>query len=85
MIKVEILTAPGCVHCEEAKKIIYKVKNEFPNIKVEIIDVTENYEVAQKYMLMTAPGIAINGKLEFIGVPEEDRLRRILRELSRRE
>ena len=78
MIKVELLTMPGCGHCAAAKEILEKVKPDFPEMEVEILDVTEHHEVAQKYMLMSAPGIAINGKLEFTGGIREEKLRKRL-------
>ena len=81
MIKVDLLTMPGCGHCAAAKEILEKAKADFPEMEVEIIDVTEHPEVAQKYMLMSAPGIAINGKLEFTGGISEEKLRKRLKEL----
>lgn len=78
IVKIEILTTPDCVHCAEAKRLIEKVKRDTPNLEVKTIDLTEHPEVAQKYMLMTAPGIVIDGKLEFIGVPKEEELRKKL-------
>lgn len=82
MIKVELLTMPGCGHCAAAKETIEKIKGDFPEMEVEIVDVTENPEVAQKYMLMSAPGIVINGKLEFTGGVKEEVLRKRLEELG---
>lgn len=81
IVKIEILTTPGCVHCAEAKKLLEKVKRDTPNVEVEIIDVAEHPDVAQKYMLMSAPGIVIEGKLEYMGgVPNEEELRKKIRE-----
>ncbi len=82
MIKLELLTMPGCVHCAAAKETVEKVKTGFPEMVVEIIDVTENPEVAQKYMLMSAPGVVINGKLEFTGGVNAELLRKRLHELA---
>ena len=81
MIKLELLTMPGCAHCAAAKKTIEKIKGDFPEMSVEIVDVTENPEVAEKYMLMSAPGIVLNGKLEFTGGVTEEALRKRLNEL----
>ncbi len=36
---------------------------------------TERPDVAVKYRVMATPAIAINGKLEFVGVPGEEALR----------
>lgn len=82
MIKVELLTMPGCTHCAAAKKTIEKIKGDFPEMSVEIIDVTENPEAAQKYMLMSAPGIVINGKLEFTGGITEEAIKKRLKEIG---
>ena len=43
-------------------------------IKNEIIEITKNPKILQKYQVMTAPGIVINGKLEFTGIPKEEEL-----------
>lgn len=83
MIKLELLTMPGCVHCAAAKETVKKVKTIFPEMMVDIIDVTENPEVAQKYMLMSAPGVVINGKLEFTGGVKEEALRKKVEELTK--
>lgn len=76
MIEIELLTMPGCPHCAGAKAILEKLRKEMPDIKVTIIDVTEHPEVAQKYMLMSAPGIVINGKLEFSGGVREEAIKK---------
>jgi len=75
MMKIELLTMPGCGHCASAKVIMEKIKGDFPEMELEIIDVTEHPELSAKYMLMSAPGIVINGKLEFSGGVKEDELR----------
>ncbi len=54
--------------------LIEKAKTEVPDIEVEEIDVAANPAVAVKYRVMSTPAIAINGTLEFTGVPREDAL-----------
>ncbi len=51
--------------------MIEKAKTEVPDIHIEEIDVAA---VAVKYRVMSTPAVAINGKLEFTGVPGEDAL-----------
>jgi len=82
MIKVEFLTMPGCAHCASAKAIMEKIKPDYPEMEVETIDVAEHPEVSGKYMLMSAPGIVINGKLEFTGGVTEEQLRAKLDEVK---
>ena len=67
--KVEILTTPDCSSCSAVEKILDQEK-----IPYEIIDVTEKPEYLQKYPIFTAPGIVIDGKLEFLGIPKKDEL-----------
>ncbi|MFQ6020655.1 MAG: glutaredoxin family protein [Candidatus Aenigmatarchaeota archaeon] len=74
MAKVMILTTPGCASCETVKNMLDKMK-----VKYEVINITKNPEILKKYPIMTAPGIVINGKLEFQGVPKEEELRKKLR------
>jgi protein-disulfide isomerase len=63
--------------------LIEKAKNEVPDIRVEEIDVAANPAVAVKYRVMATPAIAINGTLQFTGVPREDALLARLREAAR--
>jgi len=45
-----------------------------PGVQVEEIDVSANPAVAVKYGVMSTPALAINGRLEFTGIPREDAL-----------
>jgi len=63
--KIEILTTPSCGNC----KVVENILDEL-NIPYDIIDVTEKPDYLEKYPIFTAPGIVINGKLEFTGVPK---------------
>ncbi|HXV51325.1 MAG TPA: thioredoxin family protein [Nitrosopumilaceae archaeon] len=65
-MKVEILTTPSCSNCSIVEKMLDDL-----GIKYDVIDVTEKPEYLQKYPIYTAPGIVIDGKLEFVGVPKK--------------
>ncbi|NND86814.1 MAG: thioredoxin family protein [Nitrosopumilus sp.] len=67
--KIEILTTPSCGNC----KIVEKMLDEL-NIDYQIIDVTEKPEYLEKYPIFTAPGIVIDDKLEFVGIPKKQEL-----------
>lgn len=73
MVSVKILTTPDCAGCEVVKKMLDELK-----VKYEVIDVTKKPEVLKKWPIMTAPGIVINGKLEFSGVPKKEELKKKL-------
>lgn len=40
MIKLQIITSPGCECCEDIKNYIKDVKKDFPELDVEIINMT---------------------------------------------
>jgi len=67
--KIQILTTPGCSNCRVVEKMLDEM-----NMSYDIIDVTEKPEYLDKYPAYTAPGIVINEKLEFIGVPKKQEL-----------
>ena len=69
--KVGVLVTPNCGNCLMVEKYL----DDF-GIKYEIIDVTKNPGILQKYPIMAAPGVVINGKLEFIGTPSKEELRK---------
>lgn len=71
MAKVEILSTPGCASCKAVEKMLDEM-----NVTYEIIDVTQHPEMLEKYPVLTAPGIVINGKLEFSGVPDREELKK---------
>ncbi len=73
MKKVQILTTPGCGGCAVVKKMLDGLK-----VRYEVIDITKNPAILQKYPVLTAPGVVIDGKLEFTGVPKEAELRKKL-------
>ncbi len=68
-MKVEILTTPDCAKCSVVEKMLDELK-----ITYDIIDVTEKPEYLEKYPIFTAPGIVINGNLEFTGIPKKEKL-----------
>ena len=68
-MKVQVLTTPDCSNCSVLEKMLDKL-----GITYDLIDVTENPEYLQKYPIFTAPGLVINEKLEFIGIPKLDEL-----------
>ncbi len=71
-MKVEVLTTPGCNNCQILEKLL-----EDLGISYNLIDVTEKPEYLEKYPVFTAPGLVINEKLEFTGIPKKDKLKKI--------
>lgn len=71
--KALLLTSPGCVHCAALKKILEKFASE-GLIVLEVIDVTSQPEVAQRYSVKSVPWLKL-GPLEFSGAQHEPELR----------
>jgi hypothetical protein len=53
---------------------IKKYENEEIVIEKLKTVLTEKPEYLEKYPIFTAPGLVINGKLEFIGIPKKEDL-----------
>ncbi len=68
-MKVEVLTTPDCSNCSVLEKMLLEI-----GISYDVIDVTEKPEILKKYPIYTAPGLVINGKLEFTGIPKKKEL-----------
>jgi len=60
-------------------KAIDEARVGLAELQFEEIDIVEHSEVAVRYGVMATPAIAINGRLEFTGVPREVALRARLR------
>ncbi len=72
-MKIQVLTTPGCSNCSILEKMLEKL-----GAKYDLIDITENPEYLEKYPIFTAPGLVINEKLEFTGIPKTDELKKKL-------
>ena len=73
-MKIQVLTTPGCSNCTILEKMLNKL-----GISFDLIDVSENPEFLERYPIFTAPGLVINGKLEFNGVPKLEDLEKIVK------
>lgn len=72
-MKVQVLTTPGCSNCKVLEKMLEQL-----GIKYDLIDVTENPQYLEKYPIFTAPGLVIDDKLEFTGIPKKEELKKLL-------
>ncbi|MCH7757473.1 MAG: thioredoxin family protein [Thaumarchaeota archaeon] len=73
-MKVEVLTTPGCSNCKVLEKMLDNL-----GMSYDLIDVTEKSEYLEKYPIFTAPGLVIDGKLEFTGIPKIEDLKKFSR------
>lgn len=84
MIEMLFITVPNCTQCAKARHVIEKVQPDFPELKVEYIDVTAHPEILQQYRVLSAPGIVLNGTLEYSGGLDEATFRARLKALAGR-
>lgn len=77
-MKIDLLTMSGCPHCAHAKQVLERVEPDYPELEVTIHDLAEEPELASRYMLMSAPGVVIDGALAFSGGLDEAELREYL-------
>ncbi|HIH09996.1 MAG TPA: hypothetical protein HA254_04995 [Candidatus Diapherotrites archaeon] len=73
MARILILSTPGCSPCAAVKKMLERIAKEMP-IELEEINVLGRPDLLEKYKFMAMPGIVIDGKLEFSGLPSEKEL-----------
>ncbi len=56
-------------------KLVEEAKSQLPGVvHLEEVDVTEHPAIAVTYRVMSTPAVAINVRLEFVGVPRADPL-----------
>jgi glutaredoxin len=75
MLKIEVITAPGCGRCARTKELLARVIRDYEGVELEEVSVTEVAEVV-KLGIMTTPAVVMNGNMEFRAHPEEEDLRR---------
>ncbi|MFA5796437.1 MAG: glutaredoxin family protein [Candidatus Woesearchaeota archaeon] len=72
-MSVIILVTPNCSGCVVVKKYLEEMK-----VKYETIDISKNPGILQKYPTMSVPTIIVNEKVEFIGTPNKEELKKIV-------
>lgn len=80
-VEVKMLHTPGCKACEKSRKTIEAVQEDY-DFTFKDVDLTDNPELAAEYQVMSAPGIVIDGELEFQGGVTEKKLRNKLDEVG---
>ncbi len=80
MVKITLVTTKACVYCPTAKKIWHDLRqtNDFD---YEEVDATSpaGQQIVQKFGIMSVPTAIIDGRVEFIGIPDKSRALTILK------
>lgn len=85
MIKVSLIRPKGCAHCEQAKRILEKLRGEYPTLTVEDIEATspEGQSLIIKHGIMSSPGILVNDEFFAMGGATENQFRQKFEELRK--
>lgn len=76
-----LLTTPGCIHCNALKIILEKLLNEGLLDALEVVDVTTEPELAERYGIKSVPWLKV-GPFEFSGAQHEPKLRAWIHRLN---
>lgn len=68
-MNVLVLTTPDCSNCQVLEKMLDDI-----DVKYQVVDVTKKPEYLEKYPIFTAPGLVIDEKLAFTGIPKKEEL-----------
>ena len=79
------LTSPGCTHCEEFQKFWHSIEKDWENVNFKEASITtpEGQEFVSKHMIMSSPGIILNGELFSTGGVDKKEFVEKLKELSK--
>ena len=83
-MKVTIITMQGCAHCGKVLKALSELQSEFPEMKIEEIDITsdEGQKLIAEHGIMSSPGVLIEEKLAFFGPRSKEEIKKVLRTSS---
>lgn len=82
---VTFLYHADCGHCRKALDTVRDELADVPDAVLRPVDVEDHPEVADRFDLRSCPGIAVDGHLEFVGVPTQQELLDCLDSLAPRE
>lgn len=83
-LRVELLKTPGCASCAGVERSWEALRPEYgERVQVEVIDLLERPEVAQRSGVLRSPAVVVDGRLRVQGALDAARLRRLLDEALR--
>ncbi len=76
-ISVQLVTAPGCAKCVQARAALADAVGRFRGeyrIDLQEVDLTEQPELAAEHGIWATPALVIDGELAFVGRVNEREL-----------
>lgn len=76
-IKVEVFASPGCSKCGQASEVLCDLAKELGAGQIDWreVNVIEEFDYAVELSVLATPAIAIDGQLQFTGLPSIQALR----------
>lgn len=83
-ITLEVLTAPGCVHCHEFLEYWTTIAGEWTNVSMKELPLLtpEGQALVEKHQIFASPGIILNGELFATGGVNKEKFLEKLKALS---
>ena len=75
MITLQVYVEEGCWSCAESRRIAADMGLQFPEVRIELLDVTN---VARPDAVFAVPTYVLDGRVIFLGNPYHHDLRRHL-------
>jgi glutaredoxin len=84
-ITLEVLTAPGCVHCHEFLEFWKTESATWPNVEMKELSLLtpEGQELVAKHQIFASPGILLNGEVFATGGVNKEKFKEKLQDLSK--
>ena len=75
MVKVQLVYTKQCIYCPAAKQMFKDLKKHH-KFDYEEIDAMspEGQKLVTKYSIMSVPTIIVNDKVQWVGVPQKDKV-----------
>lgn len=77
------LKSPTGRQHERAKRVLAEVREGMPNLLYREVDPREDPDYAAQFPIHHAPGLVVDGRLEYVGIPRPRMLLDRLRQLAR--
>jgi glutaredoxin-like protein len=71
-VHIQVFVTPTCPYCPMAVSLAHQFAVESPQVRADMIDVTEFPYLGQKYAVTGVPKVVINERVEFTGLLPED-------------
>lgn len=75
MVKLQVYINEDCWSCDESRKIVAEIAPQFPDVKIELLDLNSE---EQPDFVFAVPTYVLNGRIISLGNPYREDLRRRL-------